>query len=209
MGGYLRRLGVSVAVAGLLLTVHASVAYSAEIPAIAGLRPGMTADSVLGLLKAQHIATKTRFKPCLSEYLARHRSLVAAEGPGHCPEIIEASFAGGTLLVFLTEDVPRRDGVAIVTEVALNYPSEEALDRVSRAAGPPTLTDGQDPWTVAMWCFDFVCHDIDRVLATSPPGHWLLIHRGAGLTLADDHSGQMRDANINRALAAHGVRLEH
>jgi hypothetical protein len=207
MGESLRRFGASLIVAGLLLTSHASMVRSGEVLGIAGVRPGMTAGSVLGVLKAQNIAAKTMFKPCLSDYLALHKSIVGISGPGHCAESVQASFVGGTLLVGLTEDVPMRPGVAVVVDVALNSPSDEGMNSIIHNAGPPTLTDGQDPWTLAMWCFGFVCHDMNRVLATNPPGQTLFVHRGVGLTLTDIHSGQMRDAYINRVLLAHGVRL--
>jgi hypothetical protein len=202
-----RRFGAILVVVGFLLTSHASMASPGEVPSIAGIRPGMTTGSVLALLKAQHIAATTIFEPCLSDYLAPHKSIVGISGPSHCPESIQASFAGGTLLVFLTEDVPQRPGVAIVIEVALNFPSDEAMNAIIHNAGPPTLTDGQAPWTLAMWCFGFVCHDMDRVLATNPPGQMLFIHRGAGLTLGDSHSGKIRSDYTNRVLAAHGVRV--
>jgi hypothetical protein len=204
---HFRRFGAALVIAGLLLTSRPSAANSGEVPAIAGVRPGMTADSVLRVLKAQHIAAETSFKPCLSDYLALHKSIVGMNGPGHCPDSVDASFAEGTLIVFLTEDVPRRPGVSIVTRVALNSPSDGMMNNIIHNAGPPTLTDGRNPWTLAMWCFGFVCHDMNRVLATNPPGQTLFVHRGIGLTLSDDPSYHLRNAYINRVLTSHGVRL--
>jgi hypothetical protein len=56
-----------------------------------------------------------------------------------------------------------------------------------------------------MWCFDFICQDIGRVLADERSGKWLLGHRGAGFTLADTWAATRRDAAINRALASRGI----
>ena len=179
----------------------AVVARSA--PDVAGIRLGMTSSAVLETLSSEHMSAKVLFQPCLADYLAQHAKTVSIGGMGHCPMQISAQYDGGTLLVFLTEDVPSRPGTAIVTEIALNYPTDDAATTaLMKAAGAPSLTDGNRPWTVAMWCFDFVCRDMNRVMADSPAGRTLLVHRGAGFTLADIHAGQIRCQGRRRSARA-------
>jgi hypothetical protein len=166
----------------------------------------MTSQDVLQTLSAsQQSPTVWMKSPCLSEYLAQHKKLVSLGGPGSCVQAIKARYAGGDLLVFFTEDIPSRPGVSIATTIALNYPTDNsAVAAVTQAAGAPTLTDG----AVAMWCFDFPCKDMNRVLADPNSGQTLLVHRGAGLTLNDARMHTEREVAAHKVLEAQGVTLE-
>ncbi len=86
----------------------------------------------------------------------------------------------------LHEDVPRRPGVSIVTSIALDYPKgPNWMADIVRDAGPPSLTNGKRPWTVALWCFGFKCSNMERTVRDykSPPT--LLVDRQSGFTLND------------------------
>jgi len=142
--------------------------------------------------------------------LAKHRSVVPLEDrSGRCIEQISWRYAGGDLLVFFVEDVPKNPGVSIVSTIALNYPTDiSAMDRIIRQAGQPSVTDGLTPWTVAMWCFGFTCSDMGRVLRDIDSPTTLLVHRGAGFTLENSHVAHEREREIEHDLTERGVRAE-
>ena len=168
----------------------------------------MTPDQVRSALHARRVRGHTNTKPCVQDYLAQHKRVVPISGPGHCVQEIDAKYAGGWLLVFFTEDLPEHPGVSTVTTIALNYPTDSsAVEGVVRKAGAPSLTDGETPWTVAMWCFDLPCTDMNATLHEPNRGRTLLVDRAAGLTL-DLGAGRARDAAATRILRAHGVTLE-
>jgi hypothetical protein len=175
-------------------------------PIIVGLRLAMTGDQALAVLRERHLALHATYKPCLSEYLAEHRNVVPIEGPGHCLQTLTARYAGGDLLVSLSEDLPDHPGRTRVTSLALNYVSDSAISEVMQQAGTPTLTDGKRPWIVAMWCFEFKCANMERTLNQRSAGAWLLVHRGSGLTLADNSLDS--EPLLSQVLAKRGVRLE-
>jgi hypothetical protein len=105
------RLTTSLIFASLFL-FHGLAASAREAPAIAGVRLGMTSESVLAVLRAKQIAVRIMYQPCLREYLAMHTKVVGFNGPGgHCLQMIQAKYGGGTYLIFFTEDVPHRPGV--------------------------------------------------------------------------------------------------
>ena len=179
-----------------------------HVPAIAGLHLGMTADEALAALRGRHLTVRATYRPCLSDYLAQHRKVVSIEGRGRCLKSLTASYGGGDLQVFLSEDLPNHPGRTRVATLALNYVSGSTISMVMRQAGTPSLTDGKRPWIVAMWCFGFKCTDMDRTLNQRSAGPWLLVQRGAGagLTLADNRldTGPL----LLKTLAQHGVRLK-
>jgi hypothetical protein len=194
--------------AALSLTAIAGASTSAPTH-VAGLSLMMTSGEVVRTLRAQRVPVKALItSACVSDDLAMHRSEVPmSDDRGHCVEGLHAAYAGGSLLLSFTEDVPRRPGVSVLTTIALADPRDDAaVQRVIAAAGPPSLTDGKRPWTIAMWCFGFTCTDMNETLADPHAGPWLLIHRGAGLTLADDGAANRRERAADRVLASHGVR---
>ncbi len=182
-------------------------AFARTAPTVDGVHLGMTSKDVVQALTASKQPPRVRLKyPCLAEYIAQNRNAKSLKGPGSCVQLLSARYAGGELLVFFTEDLPRRPGVSIVTTIAVNYPTDDAaLAAVVQAAGPPTLTDGGAPWTVAMWCFDFSCQDMNHVLADPRSGQMLLVHRGSGLTLSDARTRSECEDAASKILEAQGV----
>lgn len=181
-------------------------ARAPHVPTIAGLRLGMTGAQALAVFRNHHLKVHATYRPCLNEYLAQHRKVVALEGRGSCLQTLMARFAGGGVLVSLSEDLPDHPGRTRVATLALNYVSDSAISEVMHQAGIPTLTDGKRPWTVAMWCFDFKCTNMDRTLNQRSAGVWLLVHRGSGVTLADN--GLDSEQVLAKMLAKQGVALE-
>lgn len=174
-----------------------------SVPTVMGLRPGMTGAQALAIMRAQRLEPRAWYRPCLHDYLAQHRKVVSAGGPGRCLQSLTARYAGGDIMVFLSEDLPSHPGRSRVEIVALNYVADSAMSEVMRQAGAPTITDGKHPWTVAMWCFGFKCTSMDL---SSRAGAWLLVHRGSGLTLEDNRFDS--DPVLIKALAKRGVTLE-
>jgi len=188
--------------------VAAPVTVAAAIH-VAGLSLLTTSDEAVEALRLRHLPIKALIKSgCVSDYLAMHRDEVPmSDRDGHCVESIQAAYAGGSLLLFFTEDMPRRPRVSVLTTIALNYPTDDSvMSRVIADAGPPTLTDGERPWTIAMWCFGFACTNMDRALQDRFAGPMLLVHQGAGFTLEDAGAANRRQAAMDRILASHGVR---
>ena len=184
---------------------------STSVPSlhVAGLALLMTSGEAVQALRKQKASVQTVIKSgCVSDYLAMHRSEVPmSDRDGHCVESIQATYGGGSLLLHFTEDVPRRPGVSVLTTIALNYPTDDAvLSRVVADVGPPSLTDGKQPWTVAMWCFGFTCTDMDKTLENRYAGPVLLVHQGGGLTLNDTGDANRRQDQSDRLLESHGVR---
>lgn len=176
---------------------------------IAGVSLMMTSGEALKALRTQHIPVKAFIKSaCVSDYLAMHRSEVPmSDRSGHCVESLQAEYAGGSLLLSFTEDMPRRPGVSVLTSIALNYPTHDAVvKRVVADAGLPSVTDGEQPWTIAMWCFGFACTDMNKTLGSRTAGPMLFVHQGAGLTLDDTSQANRRQDEADRVLAGRGVR---
>lgn len=190
----------------LALCALTGAGVAPHVPAIAGLHLGMTGAQAVAVFREHHLKVHATYRPCLNDYLAQHRKIVSLGGPGRCLQTLMARYAGGDLLVSLSEDLPDHPGRTRVATLALNYVADSAISEVMHRAGTPTLTDGKRPWTVAMWCFDFKCTNMDRTLNQRSAGAWLLVHRGAGVTLADNSL----DAGpvLAKMLAKHGVTLE-
>jgi hypothetical protein len=202
------------AAAGLLLVIAAvgvpRDASSHPDLKVAGVSLLMTSGEAMSALREHGVAVQTTIKTsCLADYLAGHRSIVPISGSrdGHCVEMFQARYAGGSLLLFFTEDVPKRPGISVVTSIALNFPTDNSVaERLAADAGPPSRTDGNQPWTLALWCLGFRCTDADWEHPGMYRGPTLFVHRGAGLTLEDDGAGNRRNDAVNRILAAHNVR---
>ncbi|MGC8486130.1 MAG: hypothetical protein ACP5O6_10960 [Candidatus Baltobacteraceae bacterium] len=148
---------------------------------------------------------------CLADLLAEHRKVVTTMGRGgHCVAEIDTSYAGGSLLLFFNEGLPHRPGISVLTSIALNYPtSPNAVSAVIHQAGSPTITDGKKPWVVAMWCFGFTCHDMNKVLRDPKRGPILLVHQGGGFTLEDGGAENRYESLLNAALAKHGITINN
>jgi hypothetical protein len=198
---------------GVALSVDSAAGASTPMPRhrlhLAGVSLMMTSGEAIQALRTQHVSVKALIKSaCVSDYLAMHRSEVPmSDRGGHCVESLQAVYPGGSLLLYFTKDMPRRPGVSVITIIALNYPTDHAaVGRMIADAGPPSLTDGQQPWTVAMWCFGFTCTDMNKTLKNRYAGPMLVVHQGAGLTLDDTGAGNHRQDEADRVLASHGVR---
>ncbi len=125
----------------MLQTTPAAWAASRPVPQIAGLTLGMTSDDALAALKMHSInATAVMNHWCMADFLVDQ--VHPYQGRGHCVQLITARYLGGDLLVFFTEDIPARPGVAVLTTIALNYPPQSALEPLIGQLGEPSLTDG-------------------------------------------------------------------
>ena len=177
------------------LNLAAAAAYAA--PYVAGVRLGMTSDAVLATLKSSGIAvTRTSFKPCLRDDLARASGASSATGPGRCVQEVDARYAGGDLLLRFIEDLPKNPGSSIVATISINYATDNAaFESILQRAGRPSITDGKIPWVIAAWCFDFVCSDFNHALSEPTSGMKLFVNRsdGPGLTLDDE---RMRTSHV-------------
>jgi len=182
-------------------------AFASSPPVIDGLRLGATSAEVLAELHAQGEKLRIFPRPCLRELLAEHKKIVSTNSaPGHCMAQIFARYAGGDLLLLFDEALPERPGTSVLTTIALNYPTEnDAMSRVVKEAGPPNLTDGKKPWIVAMWCFGFVCRDMNSALGNRNSGPVLLVHKGSGLTLEETRY----EHALYAALARYGITIDN
>jgi hypothetical protein len=132
------------------------------------------------------------------------------DSQGHC--VVRISWRDGVdqLAVSFVEDIPARRGVSVATSIDWNLgsPQEKRDYRFTKAIlsfGHPTLTDGGNPWTIAMWCKDFRCTDMNGALQGQRSGIMLLVHRGSGLSLTNDRYAAERQAVI---FAARGITLQ-
>lgn len=201
----LRRALLSALVATTWLLFTPVVASANGAPSVAGLRLGMTAEEVVHALGHAGISpSRVQKKACVNELLALHRSVVGMEEPGSCMQDIFAPYESGDLLVFFSEDLPARPGVAVVTTLSLNYVAEPAIQAVMAQAGPPSVTDRSSDWIVAIWCFGFTCTSMDH-WDKPTLGPMLLVHRGSGLTLVDPKAQAQSSKAVSDILAAHGV----
>jgi hypothetical protein len=173
------------------------------VPDVAGVRLGRTSNAVIATLKSEGSAvTRTFFTPCLRDDLARAAGKASATGPGRCVQSLNARFAGGDLLIWFVEGLPKQPGSSVATTISVNYPTDAAaVESLVQRAGPPSLTDGNDPWVIAMWCFDFVCTEMNHVLADPSSGATLLVHRYSGFTLQDARIRTSRVPDFRRPLA--------
>lgn len=190
-----------------LFAFESAYAFGASPPMVDGLRLGATSTEVLLVLHAQGQRPHIFPRPCLRELLAEHKRIVSTNSaPGRCVAQIFARYAKGDLLLFFDEALPKHPGISVLTSIALNYPTgADAISRVVNEAGPPNLTDGKNPWVVAMWCFGFVCRDMDSALRNRSSGPVLLVHKGSGLTLEETRYRHALDA----ALARYGVEIDN
>src|SRR5579862_661281 len=108
---------------------------SHPVPRAAGLSPGMTGEQALTVLRNRHLSVKATYRPCLDDYLAERRKTVSMAGPGRCLQTLSTKYAGGDLLVFLSEDLPNHPGTTRVNTVALNFVADSAVLDVMREAG--------------------------------------------------------------------------
>lgn len=203
------RIPIMLIFAAMLVTPSV-VRAAHRIPSVEGVTLGMTSQDVLKRLRERRIQATVIARPCLSEYLSAHRKAVPIEDrSGHCIEHIAAQHAGGDLFIFFAEDVPRRPGVSTVMTLALNYPKDPKwLADIVHDVGPPSLTDGKRPWTVALWCFDFTCTNMERTVGDYKSQPTLLVNRQSGFTLNDAGAINDREQTIRRELHAHGITLE-
>ena len=112
---------------------------------------------------------------------------------------IFAHYAGGDLLLFFDEALPEHPGTSVLSTIALNYPTENgAISRIVNEAGPPNFTDGKKPWIVALWCFGFVCRDMDGALGNHDSGPVLLVHEDSGITLEETRYRHALEAALER-----------
>jgi hypothetical protein len=174
------------------------------VPDIAGVRIGMTAEKALMALRRDGRVSDVKLargRWCVADYLAdqAHPGTVTS---GHCPSGISAKFAGGSLLVFMVEDVTRKPGTGIVTGVAVNYPQDaRPITAIAASAGRPTVIDGKQQ----MWCFDFACSGFSDALGRKT-GTWLEIDSAT-------HDVNLTDATVQwtyydaalAILAKHGI----
>lgn len=158
--------------------------------------------------EAERIHATVIARPCLSDYLSAHRRVLPIEDrAGHCTAQISWRYAGGDLLAQFTEDVPRRPGVSITTDMALDYPKDPNwVTVILREAGPPSATDGKRPWSSALWCLGFVC-DMKHTMSDPNSSLWLSVDRCCGFNLDDAVAATRREAAIRKQLHAHGIVL--
>ena len=187
----------------------AFIILTAGLPVIAGLHLGMTADEVMSTLRAHGGDPDIAPKPCLADLLAqRSRTVTTIARYGSCVGSISERYAGGDLLLWFSEALPSRPGTSVLTEIALNYPSDQrVLSDVARRAGKPSLTDGSNPWTVAMWCYGFRCTDMDSVILDPHSGPFLSIHVGCCLVVTDTEARTKYGSALADALASRGVTI--
>lgn len=198
----------SAALAATAIFLAPVTAWANTAPSVAGLRLGMTADEVIRSLGQAGIApNRIQRKACVNELLALHRSVVGVEEPGSCMQDIFAPYESGTLLVFFSEDLPKRPGVAVVTTLSVNDASDALMQDVMRQAGPPSVTDHGSDWVVAIWCFGFTCTSMDQ-WDKPDLGPQLLVHRKSGLTLVDPMTETQSEKAVRQILTAHGVKMQ-
>jgi hypothetical protein len=181
-------------------------------PAVDGLRLGMTSTEVLQVLQAQGERPKGLVsRACLADLLAMHEKVVSTQDRrGKCVQEIWVRYAGGDLLLWFDEALPKRPGVSVLDDIALNYPKDiNAIAKVVQQAGPPTLTDGQKPWIVAMWCYGFHCRDMDEVLRKRESGPMLSVHQGCCLGVTDIATKTHYEDVLYAALARHGIKVDN
>lgn len=190
------------------MTSVAASGPTTNIPRVDGVTIGMAAKDVVRRLKAERIHATVIARPCLSDYLSAHRRVLPIEDrAGHCTAQISWRYAGGDLLAQFTEDVPRRPGVSITTDMALDYPKDPNwVTVILREAGPPSATDGKRPWSSALWCLGFVC-DMKHTVSDPNSSLWLSVDRCCGFNLDDAVAATRREAAIRKQLHAHGIVL--
>jgi len=190
------------------MTSVAASGPTTNIPRVDGVTIGMAAKDVVRRLKAERIHATVIARPCLSDYLSAHRRVLPIEDrAGHCTAQISWRYAGGDLLAQFTEDVPRRPGVSITTDMALDYPKDPNwVTVILREAGPPSATDGKRPWSSALWCLGFVC-DMKHTMSDPNSSLWLSVDRCCGFNLDDAVAATRREAAIRKQLHAHGIVL--
>jgi hypothetical protein len=194
-------------VAGFALLGATASAAARPAPDVLGIRLGMTPAAVRAALRADGVARPTTIvQPCVAEYLAQHRRIVTGSRSGRCVEQINALPGVGCCSFSSTKIC--RGITSVVTNVALDFPSDSALTALVRRVGPPTLTDGQRPWVVALWCFDFACNNLERTVEDPASGTTLLVHQGGGATLISARGRAAREVALQHELHAHGVTLE-
>ncbi len=166
----------------------------------------MTSNAAIATLKSEGVAvTHTFFKQCFRDELARAAGRASPTGPGRCVQSVDARYAGGDLSIWFVEDLPKKPGSSVVTTIAVNAATDlAAFASILKRAGRPSLTDGKTPWFVAMWCFDFVCTDMNESLANPSSGPMLFVNRhdAPGLTLEDARIGTSRVPDFRRPLAS-------
>lgn len=203
---------VSLVTAGCAASVSSS-ADAAPLSSlqIDGIALGMASPQVLTTLKGRGWTAATIKAPCVSDYIAMHKKTVSlSDRSGHCISNISATAASGTLLISFVEDFPARPGVSTVTSISFNQDIGSAspeLSETSRQAGAPSITDGNTPWKVAMWCEGFKCDNMDATLRDPNSGMVLLVHRGSGLSLTFDSYAAKRRSAIYDVLAKHHVTI--
>lgn len=181
---------------------------------IRGLRLGMTSQEVLSILNQRHRPSAVRIltQPCVSDYVDQRRKKLNVYGaPNHCARDVDVAEGNSWLLVFFVEDLPARPGTTVAYTIAINLrtTSRQAAQALTNDVltrfGPPTLHDHAKPsWVVAAWCTDLPCHDMNKVLGPRSPTT-LFLHRGSGLTLADQAYQNARDNYAQRYLALRGI----
>lgn len=192
-----------------------SAATSVHDLQVAGVRIGMTSSAALTALRQNGIAARPLMRQCVHDYVetaATHKPLEAA--PRHCVGGLIWTGNGMMLHVNLVEDMPARPGTTVVFEVSLNsIGSNATVDSViARKAlqglGAPTLTEGKQPWTAAMWCSD-QCTSIERQTANTRSAPYLYVQRdsGGGLTLMAQGFEFARYSAARAKLYAHGIKV--
>ena len=187
----------------------AFIILTAGLPVIAGLHLGMTADDAMSTLRAHGGDPDIAPKPCLVDLLAQRSKVVSTIARyGSCVGSISVRYAGGDLLLWFDEALPAHPGTSVLTEIALNYPSDQrVLSDVARRAGKPSLTRGGNPWTVAMWCYGFTCTDMDNVILDPHSGPILSIHAGCCLVVTNAEARTQYGSALSDALASRGVTI--
>jgi hypothetical protein len=152
------------------------------------------------MLGLSHTATSARTVPDVAGVrLGRTSNAVIATLKSEGSAVTRTFF---TPLIWFVEGLPKQPGSSVATTISVNYPTDAAaVESLVQRAGPPSLTDGNDPWVIAMWCFDFVCTEMNHVLADPSSGATLLVHRYSGFTLQDARIKTSRVPDFRRPLA--------
>lgn len=180
-------------------------------PSVDGIRLGMSDTDVLHVANVRGQKLIRNRQLCLSEILAKHQHIVSPSSPGECLAYLSYRYAGGELKVWFLEDLPSHPGKTRVSEIALNFATNQKIfDRILTVVGPPTVTDRSVPWKIAEWCFDYACNRLDQALSDPKAGETLLVNRdnALGLTLFDNRVNNKLSRELSQALDRRGVKLQ-
>jgi hypothetical protein len=181
---------------------------------VGGIRIGMTtAEVVRALHELGYDAVTVTKSRCASELVALHARAVRLSSPvGSCVASVRTAQNGDWILVGFEEDLPKNPGASVVTGVSMTFSprtrNKSLVAMLPRELGPPSVTDGQHPWNVALWCGAFRCSSTNINYSDPNLGPLVVVGPGASASLTDNRYAEQRRSALYRVLAQHHIRID-